>query len=414
MENIDEGGLSGGGTPDMAFWENELEMPVLHWLERSEENPFMERWVSKLTGPQVSVLHSLLGLSPRESTRHKKDDLRNAMPSLRRFVPAGRFARSKSRVAVIDFAQGVLDPAIMELCQNGKGEFDAHALIFAIYDHDWMNLSKVFHLDKIHKSGFARMVLSKPLKQPSTDLGDFLSASSLAAHLERFDRTKNDERTSELKNVIPHNGRHLVFIRRAERHDLLLQRTTVVHGFTPEWIILDFQDGALRVNIASKSVSVPLEIANHIASAYFGQDAEYINDRECSYSKQIQRFLGLLGNDKAEEIKLVELVVGNGPLDGAPKIVVSQTEGSIAASVRHFEKAVGGILDDVSQIDRIKVLYREKRVPLKFEVDEENDDEFIVRYSDNILNEKERRSFEAFMSKTHGITILSTEKRHRR
>ena len=110
----------------------------------------------------------------------------------------------------------------------------------------------------------------------------------------------------------------------------------------------------------------------------------------------------------------MELVVGNGPLDGAPKIVVSQTEGSIAASVRHFEKAVGGILDDVSQIDRIKVLYREKRVPLKFEVDEENDDEFIVRYSDNILNEKERRSFEAFMSKTHGITILSTEKRHRR
>ena len=414
MENIDEEELSGGDTPGVAFWENELEMPVLFWLDRAEENPFMERWVSKLTGPQVSVLHSLLGLQPRESTRHKKDDLRNALPSLRRFVPVGRFARSKSRVAVIDFAQGVLDSAIMELCQNGKGEFDAHALVFAIYDHDWRNLSAVFHLDKIHKSGFARMVLSKHLKLPSTDLGDFLSASSLAAHLERFDRTKNNGRTSDLKNVIPHDGRHLVFIRRAERHDLLLQHNTVVHGFAPEWIILDFQDGALRVNIASKSVSVPLEIANHIASAYFGRDVEYVNDRECSYSKQIQRFLGLLGNDKAEEIKLVELAVGNGPLDGAPKIVVSQTEGSIAAGVRHFEKAVGGILNDISQIDRIKVLYREKRVPLKFEADEENDDEFIVRYSDNILNEKERRSFEAFMSKTHGITILSTEKRHRR
>jgi hypothetical protein len=414
MENTRDTRPFDDRTPDVTFWENELEVPVRYWLEQAEDARFMERWISDLKGPRVSVLHALLNLPPVESTRRGKDDLRGRLGLLRQFVPVSRFARSKSRVAVIDFAESVLDPEVMELCRDGNGEFDVTALLFAVFDRDWNSLPTVFHLDKIHKSGFARMVLAKPPKRPDTDLGEFLDTSSLAAHLAGFDRAKKDGRASQAKNIIPRDGRLLVFVRRAERRDMLIQSTTVVHGFAPEWIILDFHDGAARVNISSKSISVPLEIANHIASAYFGREVEYVNDREHSYTKQIQRLLGLLGNDEIEELRLVEIAVDNGPLDGAPKIVLSRSEGSIAGSIRHFEKAVGGMVDDIDRIDRIKVLYRNKRVTLKFEGDDENDDEYVVRYSDHTLNEKERRLFEAFMSDSHGITILSTEKRHRR
>lgn len=404
----------GNPAPDADFWENELEMPVRYWLEQAGDNGFMENWITGLKGPQVAVLHSLLGLPSADSTRQRKHDLRDRAAALQRFVPVSRFARSKSRVAVIDYAETVLPPAVMDQCRDGNGEFDVPAVLFALFDHDWNDLPAVFHLDKIHKSGFARMILENPPKRPGKEFGTFLDTAGLSAHLARFDRTKSDGRASQLKNIIPRGGRHLVFVRRAERRDMLLQSTTVVHGFAPEWIILDFQDGATRVNISSKSVSVPLEIANHIASAYFGKEVEYVNDRECSYTKQIQRLLGLLADDRAEELTLVEIAVDNGPLDGAPKIVLSRSEGSIAGSIRHFGKAVGGILDDVGQIDRIKVAYQDKRVTLKFEPDEENEDEFVVRYSDHTLNENERRRFETFMSEAHGITILSTEKRHRR
>ncbi|OHC75214.1 MAG: hypothetical protein A3G18_06660 [Rhodospirillales bacterium RIFCSPLOWO2_12_FULL_58_28] len=405
---------SGGRVPDADFWENELEMPVRYWLEQAEDGRFMAGWVNGLKGPQVSVLHALLELTPVESTRQKKNDLRDKPELLKRFVPVGRFARSKSRVAVIEFAESVLALESMDLCRDGNDEFDVIALLFAIFDKNWKSLPTVFHLDKIHKSGFARMVLEKPPKRLDVSLGEFLTQTSLASHLARFDKTKNDGRISQMKSIIPRDGRYLVFIRRSERRDMLLQSTTVIHGFAPEWIILDFQEGAAKVNISSKSVSVPLEIANHIASAYFGRDVEYVNDREHSYTKQLRRLLSLLGNDKADELTLVEIAVDNGPLDGSPKIVLSRTEGSISSGIRHFEKAVGGIIEDVGHINHIKVLYRNKRVTLKFEQNDESDDEFVVRYSDHTLNEKERRLFEAFMSDSHGITILSTEKRNRR
>ena len=103
------------------------------------------------------------------------------------------------------------------------------------------------------------MRLKDTVRRPQQSFQEFLSPERVKDILDEFDYVKSDGRISEFKDVVNHNGHHLVFIRRAERPDLLLQEGGIIHGYRPEWIILDFTDSAKRVNISSVSISVPLE-----------------------------------------------------------------------------------------------------------------------------------------------------------
>ncbi len=405
--------LEESGAPAREFWEDDLEMALEHVLVRSGQDGFMDEWIGRRTGRQISVLCANLGVDGTGSVRQRKNALRSSgNDDLLPYLLVDQFAKYKSKVATIDFARGVLAEDILETCRIKDDEFDKTALLFSIYNRRSTDLRLVFHLDKIHKTGFARMKLKEKARRPRESFQDFLRPKTVKGILAGFDKAKGDGRTSEFKDVVIHDGHHLVFIRRAERPDLILRAGGVVHGFRPEWIILDFADGAKRVNISSVSVSVPLEIANRLASGYFAKPCEYENESQITYAKQLERFLGILKDKKAEEIPLVELVVSNSPLEGAPKIKITDPDSNpIGDAIVHFEKAVGGILSDIENIESIKVHYRKKRVSLIFEKMEDADGEFVVRYSDHRLNALERRSFEDHLRNTYGIPVLSTEKR---
>jgi len=186
----------------------------------------------------------------------------------------------------------------------------------------------------------------------------------------------------------------------------------VVHGYRPEWIILDFTEDAKRVNISSISVSVPLEIANRLASGYFHATCEYENECQITHAKQLEHFLKTLQAKDDGDLVLVEIVVTNSPLDGAPKFKISDADSKpIGRAIAHFERAVGKLLVHVDHIDSVKVRYRKKRISLIFEPQDGSDGEYVVRYSDHRLNAGERRRFEELIRSSHGIEILSTEKR---
>ena len=68
----------------------------------------------------------------------------------------------------------------------------------------------------------------------------------------------------------------------------------------------------------------------------------------------------------------------------------------------------------MDRIDGLKVEYYDKRIEVRFEKQETAGDEYIVRYFDSRLNALARKRFEDFMRETHGIPILSTEKRFKR
>ena len=408
--------LEEAGSAAREFWEDDLETALEPLLARARRNVAMDEWIGKRTGRQVNVLCANLGTDGTVSVREKKNVLRSTShDDLVPYLLVDQFAKFKSKVATIDFAKGVLTEDALETCRIQDDEFDKTALLFAIYHRRPEDLRVVFHLDKIHKSGFARMKLRETARRRPESFQDFLRPDTVKGTLADFDATARDGRRSEFKEVVSHGDSQLVFIRRAERPDLILRSGGVVHGHRPEWIILDFQDGGKRVNISSVSVSVPLVIANRLASRYFDKPCEYENESRITYGRQLGRFLSILKDDQAEQLRFVELVVSNSPLEGAPKIKITDPDSNaIGVAIGHFEKAVGGVLSGIESIDSIKVYYHKKRVSLIFNEVEEADDAYIVRYSDHRLNASERRSFEDHMRDIHGIPVLSTEKRFKR
>ncbi len=401
------------------FWTNELEVAYDQVLEQAMQPDFADAWIDRRSGRQVDVLRRNLGMTEtgtgRGRVQAKKDELRTNFDELRPYILVQEFARCKAKLAVITVAQQVLPPNVLTICQKGDGDYDTLALCFAIYGHDESALPSILHLDRIHKTGFARMKMKGNRRRPRQALADFLNGQTVQQVLVRYDRSKADGRTSEFKNVMAHGHQHLLFIRRCERPSRIMHGHTIVHGYRPEWIVLVYYDGAKRVNISSLSVQDSLEIADCIASEYYGADCEYENDREVTYARQLERFLARLRSGADEELSLVELVVGNTPLAGSPSMTLTHRQSRpIGPALDQFEQAIGDVLSTLDNIESMKVLYRGKRVKLILEKVDQTDDEYVVRYSDHQLNPLERLSFEGYMRNTHAIPVLSTEKRFKR
>ncbi len=123
---------------------------------------------------------------------------------------------------------------------------------------------------------------------------EYLRSGDVLVALRQADSALADGHASEFRDVIEMGGRLLVFVRRAERPEHIVHGNKIIHGHRPEWIILDFESGAKRVNIASKSIAESLEIANQLASGYFGKEVAYENESEVTYAKQLERLLARL------------------------------------------------------------------------------------------------------------------------
>ncbi|GAB0057952.1 hypothetical protein SIID45300_02286 [Candidatus Magnetaquicoccaceae bacterium FCR-1] len=410
MSNIAET-LARVNAPPPEFWENDLEMGLGLLLPSIERDETRNEWIGQLNGRQMEMVCAALDLPVENRVRERRETLRGVNGQLVPFWLVDRFAHMKSRVAVVDFARKRLPPTLVNDCRINDEDHDTKALLFALYGNNPTDLRKVFHLEKIQKTGFARLALTTPVKQPETTFAEFLTPDRIRSLLTLFDHDKNDQRLSEFRDIVVDDGRPLLFIRRAERPGLIVKTVGVEHGFQPEWIILDFSQNARRVRISSASPTVPLEIANCLAGAYFGTACEYANEYEEVHGAQLRRLLKLLATGQADALEFVEITLKASPLDGASKLVLSDDR-SIRQAVNHFSQAIGDILTEIANIRGIKVLYRGKRVGLVF--DAASDDRFVVRYTDQRLNTKERASFEQLMRDDHGITILSTEKRSRR
>jgi len=303
-------------------------------------------------------------------------------------------------------------------CRKRETGIDTLALPLAMYRHHPAHLRPVYHLERIHSTGFARMTLKGDQRRRKESFQDFLTPEVVARELTLFDRDERDGRSSEFKNIVLHGGHHLVFIRREQERSMLIRSRRAIHAFRPDWIVLDFRENGKGVDISSRSTTLPLQIANRLASAYFGGTQEYDNEVLVTYEKQIVNFLDRLRRDQCidDGLMLVEADVRNSPLDGSPSVCISGGDGeSIGESVRHFEKAVGSVLDRVPLVKSIKVLFADKRVQMKFEPVEGVEQGYVIRYHDATLNAKERDAFLLKLEgEPYGLRVLSTEKQHKK
>lgn len=294
--------LSDVGAPARDFWENELEIGVDAIARSASDEEFMAEWIGRRGGRQVEILRRNLGMNGDGSIRSRKKDLQAGNGDLAPYLLVQEFAIRKSRLATMEVANAVLPPEVIEECRKSKDDFDTLAICFALYAEAPAQLRHILHLDKLHKRGAARMVMKQNPRRPVQPLDEFLTTGNVSPLLAAFDESKGDGRTGELMNIMPHDGHQLVFVRRCCRPSFLLQGSEVVHGHEPEWIVLDFFDGAKRVNICSTSVSESLEIANRIASAYYDKECEYENESEITYARQITRLLEQLRDERLGDV----------------------------------------------------------------------------------------------------------------
>jgi hypothetical protein len=398
--------LESVGAPPPEFWESELEMNLEHAFLQLREEGRMETWVEKRKGREAKVLLQNCGIATEVSSRKNKETLRACNGHLLQYALVDYFRARKLKQAIIDVATKHLTPEEIEPCRAKDG-YDVAALLYALYHKDPKALRDVFLLDKFHKSGFARMVLDKNIRRPEQPLSDFLTPEYMCELLQACDLDRNDGRTSELKDIRSDDDRYSIYIRRADRPEMIVGAAGVLHGYKPEWIILNFLDGGKRVNIASTSIKTPVHIANRLAHAYFQQPCEYINQSKITTPKQIERLFSLLKDGRDENLTLVALTVKHSPLEGQPRLTIESSEG-IGDALFQFERQVGDLLSSMSKIEKFNLVYRKKKVHLKLE---HVDAGVVVRYSDGKLNLSERKQFETYMEKEHGITALSTEKR---
>ena len=204
--------------------------------------------------------------------------------------------------ATLDVAKGCLAETDIALAYLPDGGYDTTALVFAILHRAWPELEKVFLLDKLHKVGFARMRLPKPPRRPERKFTEFLHSGELLSLLRQYDSGQNDRHRSELQKIIELPNSRVVFIRRPHHQSLVLTDERVVHGFTADQIVLDFRDEAARLNVASHGHAASYEIANRIASAFYGHTCEYENITEETYPAQISRFLRLVRDNRGARL----------------------------------------------------------------------------------------------------------------
>lgn len=401
-------------NPPVEFWENRLEVPVRRIIEDARAPGFLSAWLRRRTARQAAVLYHLLGV-PAGSARERRKALQAREAELLPFVPAADFAMRKSMHAALDVARECLRSDEFDIARDEHDKYDTTALIFAILHRSARDLEKVFHLDKLHKVGFARMRLAKPPRRPPARFSDFLKSHEVPALLQRYDAEQGDRHVSELLQVIDLSDSQLVFIRRPHQKEHILVDERVVHGFTPDAIVLDFRSEGARLNVASHGHAASFEIANRIVSAFYAQALRYEDVTEISHEAQILRFLALLRSDQARDLRLVELRVQNSPLHGAPIIDISNKDNlSIGPALAQMEQAFSWTLDDVGRIPRFKVLFNDKRVSMEIDLIGNGRSEertFVLRYRDQSLTLGERQVFETLIEQDHGIKVVSTEKR---
>lgn len=405
------------GLPARKFWEDDLDTPAVEVLQATLADGFLDKWMKKRTRQQTTILNRVLGGNGAKSTRGMKASLKTSVAPLLPFVLASRFAKGKSKVAVVGVARSHLPRDLQLLAQTDDvGEaFDVTALVFGLYWTSSEALQTAFHLDKVHKTGFARMRMRGTPEKPSEPIANALPLDKIQKILDTYAPAVPLSPTTAVKGAMSLEGRYFIFIRRPERRDRVLNEVGVVHGRKPEWIILDFDADARTVNIASHSVEESLEIANRVASAYYKGRVEYENESEPTAEAQVEALLTALRNEQDAALVLVEALTHESPLHGSVAVrLASPHSRPIGRALIQMEAALGSPLDVVPALHSVKVLFRQKRVSLIFEPVEGSDSQYVVRYSDQRLNGLERRLFEAHMRETHAITVLSTEKRFKR
>jgi len=397
------------------LWESDLEMSISEALRAAGDSESIRLWLNEQRGPQLESLSRIFGRCPTSNPKDQRAALAEHGHELAPYVVVDRHASRWGRCAVAELASVRLPSDVIESCGGVDHETaNARALLYALYAADPSHLRAVHHMDKVNRTGFARMTIEKPPRQPDRAFDEFLSVETLLPVLAEFDQRHGHGGVTELLGVLHHKHHRLVVLRRPERPQCIWREGQVAHGHRCEWMLLDFGQSGRRVSISSQSADVPLDVASAIASAFYGRAVQYSNECQITYAAQIARLLNALKVGTCAGLEIVGLKLDRSPLRGVPLSFGEEDPDLVRGAIADAEAAFGSLTDDIDGIGKVKVLFAGRRVEMQFEGNGSTGDEFAARYMDHRLNAILRQQFEDLMRDTHGIPILSTEKRFSR
>jgi hypothetical protein len=390
---------------DADYWQHQLEVPVAEVLERTEAPAFFASWIEDLSPACRLVLSRSLGLPAGQTLAALRKALLRFRSELAPFVLVDAVLSAKRRGAILEVARAVLGESSLEHVRKDDN-YDYRALGWALYAAGPANLVRLMLVDRIHKRGVARLMLSE---RPATPAREF-RGDDVAAVLSDYQRERGLSRFDPRVETLTTTDQHLVFFKWPKRRGFVVQDAKNVFGLRREWVVLAFSRDLWRVRIASDCGVDPVRIAERIAGAFFGRPMHYVNESLATPLAVADRFVASLIADESA-LPLVEAEVRVEPGEGARTLrVLDPGEEPIGSLLGQMRTVFGDDMLRAERMHALKVLAFGKRVRMLFEpVSEEG---VVVRYTDQVFAPDERDAFERRMRETYGINVLSTEKQH--
>ncbi len=320
---------------------------------------------------------------------------------------AARFSARKRRAAISDVVRGVLtDDAQRECCYETEsgdiGEPDRLAALIRLYMDDPQNLRFVRALHLWHSSSAAALVLDENTVGllPREPLDHFVMCDPAFKEALRLAEVR-------FEGMFPRaNGQWLIFVSRLYREGCLVVDGVVQHGHFEELVVLDFQDGGRSVRISSKSKPAPVDIANAIASKFFGRDCAYTPDLATSAPPSVRAFMAQVLDPDDDTLPLVDIDVREVPgLAGEPEMELRYaSSGRMEEAVQALEPHLGDLSSQPERIRRFHIRYDDANIGLYVR---RKDGEHVVQFADGRTNNHRAEKFQREMAETYGIAVRS-------
>ena len=404
---------------DTEYWGNRLEVGTDLVLDQHADDHHMQAWTEGLSPPCRSILVQRLGIAPSQSLTGIQRAILAHRDELLPYLLLDAAAQNTRMHAIVEVARSQLPATQLDHARTRSNsldeeQFDRNALMWLLFERDPSNLERVLLIDRAERRGFARMILEG---DPANDHGaadEFFERENIQRILDAYERERHTLRQSHCYAIHRDRGAFKVFIKRDYRPSFVSRGTTNTFGFEREWIVLHFESDLRRVRICSCSPEAPLQLANRIACTYFGHTVSYTNECVASDRDRVAKFLKSLCNTTSR-LPLVELVIRNSDLAGSPQLRFNALGNeSLAPALSQFSTVFGYPLERLADIESIKLLVFKRRVRLMFEPVSSDSMQYVVRYTDQVLNGQYRREFEQMMAQDYGIAVLSSEKKYAR
>ncbi len=407
-------------APEPLFWRRDLRLGTFRKLVAlaDDEERLLEAVRQRIRSrAALSIIEDAVGLDGLGSIAERQEEIAYFPIPVAHFLLVDAFCAYKNGTAVSDVAEAFLDEATLESCRRADGTYTRQLLLFHLYLTAPGALRYVLGLNTWHRRGSAPMVLAEePAEEPDAELADFLDEETLAPILDDFRRSRPDHPRLHHEMVIPRqDDGQLLFLRRNLRPDYNFtdDGEEIQHGNKTEWIILHFHDDGRAVRITSQTSTIPRQVADRIASGFFGAECHYVDDDRAVDENLVRDFIdALLDPLHPSGMQILEVVVENSPLPGGHKLMITNSgQTDVIDGIDGFEEMVGELFDNLDNLFRIKVGYADHRLSVFFP---KRNGIRVVEYGDSRMDDNRCREFEHFMVDKFGLEVRSTEAKGRK